>query len=131
MIFKNYLKLVRFDNYIKNILILLPAFFQPQLLINYYQELIILFIVFSLASSVGYVINDIVDKGSDMLHPQKRNRPIASGAIKISNAYFILTLLIVFIIFFSYFLEIDKLKIIYIYLALNLIYSFFLKIFKH
>jgi len=127
VIFKNYLKLIRFDNYVKNILILLPAFFQPQLLVNYYQDLIILFVVFSLVSSVGYVVNDLADKESDMLHPQKKTRPIASGAIQISNAYFILILLIISVIFFSYFLGFDKVNIIYLYLALNLIYTFFLK----
>ena len=102
MIFKNYLKLIRFDNYVKNILILLPAFFQPQLLVNYYQDLIILFVVFSLVSSVGYVVNDLADKESDMLHPQKKTRPIASGAIQISNAYFILILLIISVTFFPW-----------------------------
>jgi decaprenyl-phosphate phosphoribosyltransferase len=37
--------------------------------------------VFALASSGCYVINDLADRDADKLHPRKRNRPIASGAV--------------------------------------------------
>ena len=39
------------------------------------------FLCFCLASSAGYVVNDIVDAPRDREHPEKRRRPIASGEV--------------------------------------------------
>lgn len=36
---------------------------------------------FSLASSGCYVLNDVADREADRLHPRKKHRPVASGAI--------------------------------------------------
>jgi 4-hydroxybenzoate polyprenyltransferase len=37
--------------------------------------------VFGLVSSACYIVNDIVDAPRDRLHPRKKRRPIASGAV--------------------------------------------------
>ncbi len=37
---------------------------------------------FALVSSACYVVNDIFDAEADRTHPRKRNRPIASGAVR-------------------------------------------------
>ncbi|MBU8870433.1 MAG: decaprenyl-phosphate phosphoribosyltransferase [Gemmatimonadales bacterium] len=39
--------------------------------------------VFCLSSGVIYVLNDVVDRELDRLHPDKRNRPIASGRLPV------------------------------------------------
>lgn len=39
------------------------------------------FVAFALASSGCYVVNDLRDREADRLHPRKRHRPIASGAV--------------------------------------------------
>lgn len=44
------------------------------------------FICFSLAASSMYIVNDIVDRRTDSIHPQRRSRPIASGRVKVSTA---------------------------------------------
>ena len=83
-----YLKLLRVHHYIKNLLVILALVFSGQLLDT--AKLIpglIGVCVFCLASSFVYIINDIRDRDKDRLHPVKKNRPIASGAISIRAAY--------------------------------------------
>lgn len=45
------------------------------------------FIAFDLATSATYVLNDILDAKADRLHPIKRYRPVASGALPITLAF--------------------------------------------
>jgi 4-hydroxybenzoate polyprenyltransferase len=40
------------------------------------------FLVFSAVSSASYLINDFLDLERDRLHPEKKNRPMASGALR-------------------------------------------------
>ena len=40
------------------------------------------FVLFCVVSSAIYLINDLVDMEQDRAHPTKRNRPLASGALK-------------------------------------------------
>lgn len=44
-------------------------------------------VAFALASSACYVVNDIFDRVADQAHPRKRNRPIASGAVTLGQAW--------------------------------------------
>jgi 4-hydroxybenzoate polyprenyltransferase len=44
------------------------------------------FICFSLASSAMYIFNDIEDRRTDSIHPERRDRPIAAGRITIPTA---------------------------------------------
>jgi 4-hydroxybenzoate polyprenyltransferase len=41
---------------------------------------------FCLAASAVYLLNDVIDRESDRVHPTKRNRPIASGALGVRAA---------------------------------------------
>jgi len=43
-------------------------------------------VVFALASSACYVLNDVLDAERDRSHPRKRRRPVASGAVSTSVA---------------------------------------------
>jgi 4-hydroxybenzoate polyprenyltransferase len=44
------------------------------------------FVAFCAISSAGYLFNDLRDAENDRRHPEKRNRPIASGALAPSTA---------------------------------------------
>jgi 4-hydroxybenzoate polyprenyltransferase len=44
------------------------------------------FVVFCCVSSAGYLFNDIADVEQDRQHPRKRNRPIASGRVSVTQA---------------------------------------------
>ncbi len=41
---------------------------------------------FCLASSATYLLNDVLDRDADRLHPRKRDRPVASGALSVRTA---------------------------------------------
>lgn len=43
-------------------------------------------VAFSILASAGYLLNDVVNREEDRLHPRKRDRPVASGAIAPSAA---------------------------------------------
>jgi len=44
------------------------------------------FAAYCLASSAAYLLNDVCDAGRDRLHPVKRRRPVASGALSRQSA---------------------------------------------
>jgi 4-hydroxybenzoate polyprenyltransferase len=44
------------------------------------------FLAFCLTSSAAYVLNDLTDREQDRLHPEKRHRPLASGAVGVRAA---------------------------------------------
>ena len=127
---KYYFKLLRPKHYIKNLIIFIPLVFAGKLL-NAPMILSCLgaFAVFSLISSVIYIINDLRDVEKDRQHPTKRNRPIASGKVKpagaITAAAIILVLSVVIGILCRFGLA--AWLILGVYFALNLAYSLGLK----
>jgi len=52
-------------------------------------------LAFLFASSAVYVLNDLLDRESDRLHPVKRRRPLASGAVSVPGAVVLLVVLLV------------------------------------
>ena len=130
---KDYIKLIRIKHWLKNLLVFLPIFFSINILnINLLETILLSFLAFSFVSSIVYIINDINDLESDKLHPIKKERPLASGKISISNAkkmILILSILeiIVMIFLFKRSNNIITFIIPITYLILNLLYSKFLK----
>lgn len=87
----------------------------------------IAFGLFCLLASSVYLINDVVDREADKLHPVKKNRPIASGKLSVSLAIIVAILLSVIALIGSYLLNLDTLIFFLAYFVLNLAYSKWLK----
>ncbi|MFS4474502.1 decaprenyl-phosphate phosphoribosyltransferase [Chryseobacterium sp. T20] len=132
---KKYLKLLRVEQWVKNLFVFVPLFFSGNITnVDLLLKSIFAFVIFSLAASVVYILNDYNDIEADRKHPEKRRRPLASGAISKSKAIGILIGLIIAdigLVFFTqlYFHEfLWKFAIIIgFYVIMNLAYTFRLK----
>ena len=73
---------LRPDQWVKNVVVLAPLLFSQQLLDPTTLGLALAAAaLFCAASSAVYLLNDVSDRERDRLHPRKRLRPIAAGAI--------------------------------------------------
>ena len=121
--------LLRPAHWVKNLLVVAPAFFGGIVfssLENFFTALLA-FISFSLASSVGYIFNDIIDIENDKNHPVKKDRPIASGRIKPSNASILALFLLIVSLFIAHKINISFTITLISYLVLTAFYSLGLK----
>jgi 4-hydroxybenzoate polyprenyltransferase len=125
---KPLLKTMRPRQWVKNGLLFIPIVFDKQLT-NWpaLARTVSGFILFCLLSSVIYIINDLVDLEADRVHPLKKNRPLASGALKISTAKTAGIVLTVVIFIPATLLSLRFALIGLTYLVLNLAYSAWLK----
>ena len=125
---KTIIDLIRLRQWYKNLVVFLPLIFSNLLLReDLFMDTLFAFVALCLISSANYVINDIVDKKSDSVHPEKKNRPIASGKISVTLGIVLAILLIIMSTVLAYFLSKMFLLVIAILFLLNQFYSFFLK----
>jgi 4-hydroxybenzoate polyprenyltransferase len=112
----------------KNLFVFIPLFFSGHLFDwNYYPSLMLGFIAFSLVASSIYIINDYRDIEDDKKHPEKRTRPLASGADSKPASVVICVILLLAGFALAYFIRDKFLFVLAIYFFLNLAYSFGLK----
>lgn len=78
------IRLMRPKHWIKNLLVLVPAFFGWDF--SGGGRLLLAFCTLSLAASGIYAINDCHDAPQDRLHPDKRHRPVACGDVTRAQA---------------------------------------------
>ena len=120
---KKYLYLMRVHHYIKNILIFMPLIFSGNLTDRRkFTATLLGMIAFSLVTSAVYIINDIRDAEKDRMHPTKKNRPIASGAVTPFHA----VVLMVFILIAAD-ATAGSYALVILYLFINVAYSMGLK----
>lgn len=126
--FKDVVKLLRMDQWIKNMFV-----FGAILFSNNFKNLPLLknnlltFIAFCFISSTVYIINDIIDLERDKRHPVKCKRPIASGKVSISKAIIIAIILAAMSLSISISLDKYIFIIILLYFLNNIVYTFKIK----
>jgi 4-hydroxybenzoate polyprenyltransferase len=124
----NIIKTIRIKQWVKNFFVFGPIVFSRHLFeFAYIKYSIIAFFAFCCLSSVVYIVNDILDKDTDKLHPEKKKRPIAAGTISVQTAVFILIIFLFLGIYLTSFLNGYFWIASASYLVLNLAYSLLLK----
>jgi 4-hydroxybenzoate polyprenyltransferase len=125
---KALLKTMRPRQWTKNGFVFFALFFDKQLFV---QEAFLRtlegFVLFCLISSVIYIINDIADIESDRKHPEKRKRPLASGALPLRVAWVAAIGLTAIVLPLGYLLSPAFAAVLLAYLLIQLAYSKWLK----
>ena len=112
----------------KNVFVLAPLFLAQRLGDPVAVRLsLIAFAAFCMASSAVYIINDIRDREEDRHHPAKRLRPIAAGELGVATAGGAALALVLGAGALGAVAGPQVLLILATYLALNLLYSTWLK----
>jgi 4-hydroxybenzoate polyprenyltransferase len=122
------LRLMRPHQWVKNTFVFIGLLFghawhDPHLV----TRALIAFAAFCLVSSAIYTINDVVDVEQDKLHPKKSKRPLASGAVTVSAAIALASLLAVLGLILAYVVSLTVLFILLGYAMMNIVYSLKLK----
>jgi len=112
----------------KNFVIFIALIFSYNLF-DYHKLLysIYAFLIFCLLSGSVYIVNDIIDRKKDSLHPKKKNRPIASGKLGIQSAMISLILILGLSLASAFKINKEFGYISLIYFLLFILYSLILK----
>ena len=125
---KAILRLLRPQQWVKNVFLIAPLIFSKHLFNpDYLLTTVLALVVFSLVSSSVYIINDIADREADRQHPIKKNRPIASGQISIPQAVVTFLVILAAVVLAGRNLDLKFQLVVLIYFVLNLSYSLGLK----
>lgn len=122
------IRLLRPKQWSKNVFVFLPLFFDKKFTdVNLLALTALCFVIFSLAASAVYCLNDILDRKADALHPEKCKRPIASGAVSVSAGWAAMALCALLAVGLTLWLIPDLIWLLLGYMALNIAYSLWLK----
>ena len=89
------IKLLRPTQWIKNGFVFMPLVFSGRLfVVDDILKVGGMCLAFCLASSATYVLNDYIDVEQDRVHPLKKTRPLASGAIAPFSALVLMVVLL-------------------------------------
>jgi 4-hydroxybenzoate polyprenyltransferase len=125
---RDYIRLIRIKHWVKNVFIFAPLIFSLNFYkTNYIGRTLIMCAAFCLAASAVYVFNDIADRERDRLHPKKKDRPIASGAVPVRNALIMALAFFLASVAVSGILGLPSFLIVLAYIGLNVAYSLLLK----
>lgn len=120
--------LLRPRQWVKNVFVFAPLIFAGEFLkLQSIEKVALATLIFCVASSATYILNDLTDIERDRRHPKKsKSRPLASGLVSIPQAITLLLILYVALLA-AWFVMPAVLYVVLGYLLLNLAYTFVLK----
>jgi len=125
--FADYLHALRIHQWLKNLLILVPAATAHRVLPATALSLVLAFLSFSLCASSAYIANDLLDLNNDRAHTRKRNRPLAAGRVPLGHAVALMPALLVLAAALAWPLPRDFVALLAAYYVLTMGYSLVLK----
>jgi 4-hydroxybenzoate polyprenyltransferase len=126
--FKAYFKAIRPHQWTKNLLLFVPVLTaQAWLSIPATSHALLGFVAFSLCASSVYLLNDLLDLPADRRHPNKRNRPFASGDASLLGGGVLMLVLLGTGIGIGSLVSLGFLGVLLVYLTITLLYSLWLK----
>ena len=123
----DYLRALRPRQWIKNTLVFVPLVASHATDVPLYLAAAGLFVALCACASWGYVVNDLIDLPHDRQHEIKRNRPIASGAVRLGPMLCIATLLAIGGLALAGWLSLAAAGYVALYMAVTVVYSLWLK----
>ncbi|MDD5088692.1 MAG: decaprenyl-phosphate phosphoribosyltransferase [bacterium] len=125
------LQLIRPAHWVKNLILFAAVLFSPARVLMQNPEVLAAivqgFVCFCLVSSGVYALNDLADLNADRHHPTKRNRPLPSGRVSTTLAWFIGLLFTLTGVAWAFVVSAGFGWITAAYLATNIVYSLGLK----
>ncbi len=120
--------MLRPSQWLKNLMLFFPPFLAGQIFLpGVAIRGTVPFIAFCLVSSAGYILNDLMDRHKDVLHPQKCLRPIPSGVVSLSEAGVISAVLLMSGLVSAGFISYRFLLLLAGYALISISYSLLLK----
>ncbi len=124
---KQLIRALRPHQWVKNVLLFLPMLAAHDFRLHTLLLVLLGIAAFSAAASSIYIVNDLLDLEADRLHPKKKNRPFASGAVPIKIGMVAFVVLALIALGIGAFLGGGFLLVIVVYMLLSLAYSLKLK----
>lgn len=128
MIFLSIIKLLRPQQWAKNLLLLFPPFFAGKMFDASARSTILpALLSFSFAASCSYIVNDVMDREADRNHHSKKNRAIARGDISVPFAIVLALILYLMAMLIAVSVSRQFEGFLVIYLLVSSAYTFFFK----
>ena len=122
-----HLKALRPHQWLKNVLVALPALAAHDFSANSLITVVVAMISFSLGASSIYLINDMLDLPHDRAHPHKRHRPLAAGTIQVSGGILMFGITAGLSVALALMSPKAFMGVLFVYFVLSISYSFYLK----
>ena len=122
------IRALRPQEWIKNLLVFAGVLFSGRLdQSGALGDAVVTFAAFCAISSAGYLFNDLRDREHDRHHPEKRDRPIASGAVAASTATVLAVLLALGALALGFAVDAEVAALVGAYGVITAAYSLLLK----
>lgn len=122
---RQFLYLLRFSHWSKAAFVLLGVLYSGAF--SYLPVALLAALAFCFIASAVYIYNDLQDREEDRLHPQKCNRPLASGEFSLDMAVFTLAILLLLGMGLAWSISSALAALLGLYLLINVLYNHLLK----